>query len=55
MNIKNLIQIKTRSMKNIQKILIYYSRYATANSIKHLYLIINKINGYIEESNEINI
>ena len=52
MNIKNLIQIKTRSMKNIQKILIYYSRYATANSIKHLYLIINKINGYIEESNE---
>ena len=63
-NIKNLnpdkIKIDEKPYKNI---LIYYIgyvtfkdvRYATINSINPLYLNIYKINGYIEESNVINI
>ena len=63
-NIKNLdpdkIKIDEKPYKNI---LIYYIgyvtfkdvRYATINSINPLSLNIYKINGYIEESNVINI
>ena len=63
-NIKNLdpdkIKIDEKPYKNI---LIYHIgyvtfkdvRYATINSINPLYLNIYKINGYIEESNVINI
>ena len=51
-NIKNLdpskINIDEKSYKNI---LIYYTVYVITNSVKLLYLIINKINEYIEESN----
>ena len=31
---------------------IFYIYYVKSNSVKPLYLIIKKINGYIEESNE---
>ena len=44
----NKFKIDGKSYKNI---LIYYVGYVTPNSVKLLYLIINKINGYIEESN----
>ena len=51
-NIRNLdlnkIKIDEKSYKNI---LIYCVGYMTPNSVKPLWLIINKINGYIEESN----
>ena len=59
-NIENLdlnkIKIGEKSCKNI---LIYYIGYMTfknleyvkINSVNPLYLIVNKINGYIEESN----
>ena len=44
----NKIKIDGKSCKNI---LIYYIGYMTTNSVKPLYLFINKINEYIEESN----
>ena len=44
----NKIKIDERSYKNI---LIYYIGYVTPNRVKSLYLVINKINGYFEESN----
>ena len=44
----NKIKIDEKSYKNI---LIYCVGYMTPNSVKPLWLIINKINGYIEESN----
>ena len=51
-NVKNLdpnkIKLNEKSYKNI---LIYYVGYVTPNSAKLLKLIINKVNGYIEESN----
>ena len=51
-NIKNLdpnkINIDEKSYKNI---FIYYIGYMTTKSAKSLYLIINKINRYTEESN----
>ena len=51
-NIRNLdlnkIKIDEKSYKNI---LIYCVGYMTPNNVKPLWLIINKINGYIEESN----
>ena len=49
-NIKNLdskkIKINEKSYKNI---LTYYNSYETTNSVKPLYLIINKMNGYYEK------
>ena len=49
-NIKNLdpnnIQIDEKSYKNI---LIYYTGYVAPYSVKHLHLIVNKINEYIEK------
>ena len=51
-NIKNLdpnkIKIDEKSYNNF---LIYYTGYVTSNSVKPLYLILNEINGYTEESN----
>ena len=44
----NKIKIDIKSFKNL---LIYDTGYVTANSVKPLYLIVNEINGYIEESN----
>ena len=44
----NKIKIDEKPYKNI---LIYYIGYVVMKSVKVLYLIINKINGYIEESN----
>ena len=38
--------------KSYINILICYVGYVTPNSVKPLYLIIHKINGYIEKSNE---
>ena len=53
--IKNLdlckIKIDENSFKNI---FIYYIGYKIKYSVKSLYLIINKINGYIKENNENN-
>ena len=58
-NIKNFVlnQIKI-GKKSYKNIIIYYigyitiknQSYAKLNSVNPLYLIINKINGYIEES-----
>ena len=56
----NKIKINEKSYKNI---LIYYIGYVTFNEIScvkinsanPLYLIINKINGYFEEINGLNI
>ena len=45
----NKINIDGKSYKSI---LTYYNNYETTNSVKPLYLTINKINGYIEENNE---
>ena len=45
----NKIKIDETILKNI---LVYFVGYVTLNSVKLLYLIINKINGYIGESNE---
>ena len=45
----NKIKIDENPYKNI---LIYHTWYATVHSINPLYLIINKINGYKEGSNE---
>ena len=45
----NKINIDEKSYKSI---LTYYNNYETANSVKPLYLTINKINGYIEENNK---
>ena len=51
-NMKNLdpnkIIIEKKSYKNI---LICYVAYVATNSVKPLLLIMNKTNGYIEESN----
>ena len=51
-SIKNLdpndIKIDEKSNKNI---LIFYVGYVTRNSIKPLYLMINTVNGYIDEHN----
>ena len=51
-NMKNLdpnkIIIEKKSYKNI---FICYVTYVTTNSVKPLWLIINKTNGYTEESN----
>ena len=44
----NTIKIVEKLSKNI---LIYYIGYVTQSSVKSLYLIINKINGYMEEHN----
>ena len=66
MDIKNYIyylfdvvtNIKSLDLNNIkideklyQDILIYYNGYVTSNSVKTLYIIINKANEYIEENN----
>ena len=50
--IKNLdpVNIKTDG-KSYENILIYYIGYVTPTSVKPLYLIINKVNGYIDEYN----
>ena len=52
-NIKNLypnnIKIDDKSLKNV---LIYCIGYVTPNSMKPLYLIINKVNGCTKEHNE---
>ena len=45
----NKIKIDETIFKNI---LVYFVGYVTPNSVKLLYLIINKINGCIGESNE---
>ena len=45
----NKINIDEKSYKSI---LTYYNNYETTNSVKPLYLTINKINGYIEENNK---
>ena len=51
-NIKSLdlnkIKIDQQSYKHI---LIYHISCVTSNSVKPLYLIINKVNGYIDEYN----
>ena len=44
----NKIKIHKKSYKII---LIYYIGYVTANSVRFLYPVINKINEYVEESN----
>ena len=44
----NKIKIDEKPYKNI---LIYYIGYVTPNRVKSLYLVINKTNGYFEESN----
>ena len=53
-----VINIKSLDLNNIkideklyQDILIYYNGYMTSNSVKTLYIIINKANEYIEENN----
>lgn len=53
-----VINIKSLDLNNIkideklyQDILIYYNGYVTSNSVKTLYIIINKANEYIEENN----
>ena len=43
------MKIDKMSYKNV---FIYCISYPTSNSLKLLYLIINKTNGYIEESNK---
>ena len=45
----NKIKIDRKSNKNI---FTYYISYKKTNSVKFLYIIINRINGYIEESKE---
>ena len=46
----NNIKIDEKSNKDV---LIYNVGYVTPNSVRPLYLIINKTNGYVEENNEI--
>ena len=46
----NDIKIDEKSNKDT---LMYYVGYVTPNSVRPLYLIINKTNGYVEENNEI--
>ena len=49
-----MINIKNFDQNNIEilnKNIVFYIGYATPNSIKPLYLIINNANGYSEESN----
>ena len=51
-NIKYLDPNKIKTdIKSFKNLLIYDTGYVTANSVKPLYLIVNEINGYIEESN----
>ena len=51
-NIKNIDSNKIKIHEKLHKnILICYTSYETTNTAKLLYLIFNKINGYIEESN----
>ena len=51
-SVKNHNQNKIKIIRNSYKnILTSYISYGTMNSVKSLYLIINKINGYIKESN----
>ena len=47
-SISNKIKIDQKSYKHI---LIYHISCVTSNSLKSLYLIINKVNGYIDEYN----
>ena len=56
----NLLKIDKKSHKNVD---IYYIRHITMkdsdyvkiNSVNPLYLIIDKVNGYIEKKMEINV
>ena len=51
-NIKNLDPNKIKiDEKSYKSIFIYYVGYVTRNSVKLLHIIINEINGYIEECN----
>ena len=51
-NIKNVDPNKIKTEKKPYKnVLFYYIRYVATNSVKILYLIINEVNGCIEESN----
>ena len=51
-NIENFDSNKENTdEKSHKKIIVEYIGYVTQNSVKPLYLIINKINGYVEESN----
>ena len=51
-NIKSFNPNKIKIDKQFYKIiLIYYIGYVTPNSVKSLYLVINKINEYVEKSN----
>ena len=55
----NKSKIRSHTKKSYKNILIYYIgyvmvkelRYVKFNSVNPLYLFVNKINGYIEESN----
>ena len=56
----NLLKIDKKSYKNIDIYYIGYitmkdSDYVKINSVNPLYLIIEKVDGYIEEKMEINI
>ena len=52
-SIKSLDLIKIKiDEKSYRNILTYYISYKATNNVKYLYLIINKINGCIEENNE---
>ena len=58
--VPNKIKIDEKSYKNIIIYCIGYMTvkdlsYTIVNSVNPLYVILNKINGYIEESKEINI
>ena len=53
----NEIKIDEKSYKNILIYYIWYvtikdSKYVKINCVNHLYLIINKLNGYFEENNK---
>lgn len=51
-NTKNLDPINiNKDEKWYKDILIYYSEYVTPNSVNPLYLIISKINDYIDKHN----
>ena len=52
----NKIKIEEKSYKNIfiqhsVYVIVKYLSYAIINSVNPLYLVINEVNGYIEESN----
>ena len=51
-NIKSFNPNKIKIHKKSYKIILsYYIGYVTANSVRFLYPVINKINEYVEESN----